>query len=102
MATYRMEDGTIVKTENAHAEFQCKDDVWDGNNHRCRITGDQWTHQILYRSRKGRYYIVHVSQWQGSTRHAEWVSPQEATRWLIKNGNELPDDLKKFEDEVSE
>lgn len=101
MSTYRMEDGTVVKTENASNSWEEASD-WDGNNHISRATGSQWAHQKLYRSRKGRYYVEHWSQWQGSRAHAEWVSPQEAARWLLHNDENLPDDLAQYADEVSE
>lgn len=101
MARYRMDDGTVVDTQNAQAFWtEAKD--WDGRNHISRATGTQWNHQTLYKSRKGRYYIEHTSQWQGSRPHVEWVSPQEAARWLIHNDHELPEDLKQYEEEVSE
>jgi hypothetical protein len=67
-----------------------------------KATGSQWNHETLYKSRKGRYYVEHSSQWQGSRPHGEWVSPEAATRWLILNNHELPDELQKYEDEVSE
>jgi len=101
MSTYRMDDGTVVKTENRSAMWG-EATRWNGNNHISVATGSQWNHQTLYRSRKGRYYIEHESQWQGSTPHAEWVSNHEATRWLIANGHELPADLAALEGEVSE
>ena len=101
MATFRMEDGTVVKTENATASWD-EETEWNGNNHISMATGGQWTHEELYRSRKGRYYIVHSSQWQGSMDHAEWVSVQEATRWLLSQDKELPDDLKQYADEITE
>lgn len=62
----------------------------------------QRNHETLYRSRKGRYYVEHDSQWQGSTPSAEWVSNHEATRWLLANDHELPKELAALEDEVSE
>jgi hypothetical protein len=65
-------------------------------------TGGQWSHQTLYKSRKGRYWIENTSQWQGSTPSAEWISPQEAARWLLQNGHDLPEDLEQYEDEVCE
>ncbi|MDP9002353.1 MAG: hypothetical protein M3O46_19855 [Myxococcota bacterium] len=100
MATYRIEE-TVVKTENASTHWDEETD-WDGRNHVSRATGSQFTHQTLYRSRRGRYWVEHTSQWQGSTPHAEWVSPQEAARWLILNGHDLPEDLSAMESEVSE
>jgi hypothetical protein len=96
-----MEDGTVVDTANASASWE-EDTRWDGSNHISVATGSQWHHQKLYRSRRGRYYIVHTSQWQGSSPSAEWVSEREAVRWLLANNEELPADLAHLEEEVSE
>ena len=101
MATYRMEDGTVVKTENATQSWG-EASRWDGSNHISVATGSQWNHETLYRSRKGRYYTVHESQWQGSRPHAEWVSKQEAARWILANERELPVELESLVEEVSE
>lgn len=98
---FRMEDNTIIDTENAVKSWYDAED-FDGRNPISRATGSQWTHQTLYKSRKGRYYIVHDSQYQGSQPHAEWVSPQEAARWLLLMEYELPEDLQQFEEEVAE
>ena len=100
MSTYRIE-GTIVKSENSTAHWDEETD-WNGNNHISRATGSQWHHQTLYRSRKGRYWVENTSQWQGSMDSAEWVSPQEAARWLLLMGHELPEDLKEVAAEVEE
>lgn len=101
MARFRMEDGTVIDTANASAKWD-EATRWDGRNHISKATGSQWDHQTLYRSRKGRYYIVHSSQWQGSTDHAEWVSEHEAARWLMTNDEELPEDLEHLEDGITE
>lgn len=101
MSTYKMDDGTVVKTENATQSWQ-EDTEWNGSNHISVATGSQWNHQTLYRSRKGRYWLEHTSQWQGSLPHAEWISNRRAAAWLIANGEELPDDLKALEGEVTE
>lgn len=98
---FRMDDGTVLDTENATKDW-AEDTFFDGSNHISRATGTQWNHQTLYRSRKGRYYVVRTSQWQGSHASAEWVSPQEAARWLLLNGHSLPDDLTQHEAEVME
>ena len=100
MARYRIE-GSIVDTDNATQSWAEKT-RWDGHNKVSVHTGTQWNHQTLHRSRKGRYYIERTSQWQGSTPSAEWVSPQEAVRWLMLNEEEIPKDLSQYEDEVSE
>lgn len=101
MSTYRMSDGTIVKTENATQSWD-EATRFDGSNRISVATGSQWNHETLYRSRKGRYYIEHASQWQGSTDTAEWVSLEEAARWLLHNEHELPAELKHFEEQVTE
>lgn len=101
MSKYRMDDGTIVDTDKAQQHWGEASD-WNGSNHISRATGSQWHHQTLYKSRKGRYYIEHTSQWQGAREHVEWVSNEEAARWLLHNDHELPEDLKQLEDEVCE
>lgn len=101
MNTYRMDDGTVLKTENATANWDEKREH-DGRNFISLATGSQWAHETLYRSRKGRYWIEHTSQWQGSRDYAEWISKHSAAQWLLANGHELPEDLKALETEVSE
>ena len=100
MSTYRMSDGMVVKTENASLTWDEKT-RWNGSNHISVATGSQWDHETLYRSRKGRYYIEHISQWQGSEPHAEWISDEEAVRWMITNDCEdIPDELKPLVDDI--
>jgi hypothetical protein len=101
MSTYRMDDGTVVDTERASQSWEEKRD-WDGSNRIGRSSGSQWTYQTLRRSRKGRYYTEHTSNWQGSRPHVEWQSPENAARWLIHNDEELPEDLAHLEEEVVE
>lgn len=96
-----MDDGTVVDTDKATQSW-AEETYFDGSNHISKATGSQWNHQTLYKSRKGRYYVEHTSQWQGSRAHVEWVSREEAARWLLHNEHELPDDLKDLEDEVVE
>lgn len=100
MSTYRIEN-VIVKTENAGRSWD-EGTRWDGNNHISLATSSQWDHQTLYRSRRGRYWIECTSQWQGSTPRAEWISFEEAARWLLVNGHEVPKDLEAAAEEVSE
>jgi len=75
---------------------------WDGNNHISRATGSQWDHETLYLSSKGRYYVIHTSQWQGSLPSTRWLTPQEAAEWLIRNEHELPDDLAEYNEALVE
>ena len=101
MSKYRMEDGTVVDTEKAQRCWEETTD-WNGHNNISRVTGGQFEHQTLYKSRKGRYYVQNWSQYEGRKGSVEWVSPEEATRWLVLNDYELPDDLKHLEAEVTE
>jgi hypothetical protein len=96
-----MDDGTVVKTENARQTWP-EDRRHDGHNWISIATGSQWEHEDLYCSRRGRYWIEHSSQWQGSTPRAEWISNHAAAQWLLANGHPLPDDLKSLEQEVCE
>lgn len=57
---------------------------WDGRNHVSMATGDQWTHETLVRTRRGRYYLVHESQWQGSLPYATTITEERAARWLVR------------------
>lgn len=97
----KMEDGTVVDTDRATKSWT-EATFFDGHNMISRATGDQWLHQTLYRSRKGRYYVVHESQWQGSRPHAEWVSPEAAAAWLLVNEHEIPPELAEASEEVTE
>jgi hypothetical protein len=101
MSRYLMEDGAVVETKSATADWR-EATHWNGNNHISVATGSQWVHERLYRSRKGRYYIEHTSQWQGSSPSANWVSREEAARWLLTNDHPLPADLADLEAEVME
>lgn len=100
MAKYNI-DGVIVNTDNATASWE-ESTRWNGNNHISVATGSQWEHETLYKSRKGNYWIENVSQWQGSTPLARFVSATEAAAWIMANDGELPDDLTQAGDDVSE
>ena len=101
MSTYRMEDGTIVKTENATEKWSEGRD-WDGRNHVGRSSRSQWHDQNLYKSKKGRYYVEHCSRVQGERDWCEWVSPQQAAAWLLLNEADVPDDLKEAATDIEE
>jgi len=101
MSKYRMDDGSIIDTERASGNW-CEDSFWNGSNHISRATGGQWDHQRLYRSRKGRYYIEHTNNWEGSRNHVEWASREEAARWLLSQSHDLPEDLAELEAQIVE
>lgn len=101
MSKYRMDDGTVVDTANATAEYPEQRD-FDGNNRIGRSSGSQWHDQTLYRSRKGRYYIETLSRYQGQRDRVEWVSHQVAAAFLSLNDYDIPADLATAVAEISE
>ena len=101
MSTYRMDDDTVVKTENATEHWDEESD-WDGSNHIGRSSRSQWHDHTLHRSRKGRYWLEYRSRVQGEHDHAEWLSNHAAARWLLANDYDLPEELAALEAEVSE
>lgn len=98
---FRMEDGAVVSADNASAQWY-EATEWDGQNHIGKSTGSQWEHQTLFRSRKGRFWLLHNSQWQGSRPHAEWLDEHEAVRWLLVNDHEVPEDVAHLVDAIEE
>jgi hypothetical protein len=101
MSLYHMTDGTVLNTDKAKQKWE-EATRFDGSNLISVNTGSQWTHQALYKSRRGRYYIEHWSQYQGSSPRAEWIDERRAAAWLILNKEELPEDLKQYANEVEE
>jgi hypothetical protein len=101
MATYRMDDGTIVSTQKATQSWGEEKD-FDGRNHIGRSSGSQWHDQTLYRSSKGRYYLERCSRVQGEHNTAEYLTPEEAASWLLHNEHEIPEDLRQAAEQVGE
>lgn len=98
---YKTEEGKILDTEKAQQSWEETRD-WDGVNKIGRSSGSQWSYQTLYKSKTGRYYLEFGSCIQGNMPSADFVSGKEAAAWLLFNELELPEDLKKFEDEIVE
>lgn len=95
MAKHEMDCGTIVDTGKASRKFE-ETTQWNGKNHISNATKDQWVHETLYQSAKGRWYVVTTSQWQGSTPSARFVTAKEAAHWLLVNEyseGEIPEEL---------
>lgn len=101
MAKFRMNDGSVVNTDVAKQSWD-EDTYFDGRNHISKATGSQWDHETLYLSRKGRFYVVQSSQWQGSSDSAEYISEQDAVAWLLANGEDVPECLKSVAAEIEE
>lgn len=101
MARYQIDEKTVVDTDKAVQSWEQARD-WNGSNHIGRSSHSQWVDDTLFKTRKGRYYLESCSRIQGQMDRAEWMSPQAATRWLILNDEELPEDLKQYEEQVTE
>jgi hypothetical protein len=94
---FQMSDGRVVDTDNA-SDAWADDSIWDGSNHISVATGSQWIRETLYRSRRGRYYLVSTS----NTSTAEWIDDKEAARWLLANDHEIPEDLREVSEAIFE
>lgn len=83
-------DGTVVDTDKAKEE-------WEPKSHPDART---WMH--LYLSSRGRYYTVAHSVYDNTPSHAEWITNEDAARWLLLNGHDMPTDLESVAAEISE
>jgi hypothetical protein len=54
-------------------------------NHISLATGTQWDHEILYRTKSGKWILYAWSQWQGSGESYEEISDKQAAAWLVRN-----------------
>lgn len=59
---------------------------WDGRNCISKATGDQWSHQALYRTAGGRWVLCRYSDYQHKPTRYGWIDPVEAKAWLIAQG----------------
>ncbi|MDD3380017.1 MAG: hypothetical protein PHD68_02215 [Rugosibacter sp.] len=71
------------------AESFGEDTWWNGNNHISRATGSQWEHEMLWRTKSGKWVLNHWSQMQGSRETWEEIDNEQAAKWLVLN-NEKP------------
>lgn len=74
--------------------------VWDGHRRISRATGTPWDHEVLYRTERGHWILYRWSQWQGVADHWEEISPEEAVRWLLRNGHDVPDEYQPLVDQL--
>ena len=101
MARFKLEDGAIVDTDRA-AQSWDESSFWDGRNHISKATGDQFTHETLYKSAKGQILHSPLLTVAGSRDHAEEIPARDAAAWLLQNDHELPEDLAEYEGDVIE
>jgi hypothetical protein len=98
---FQMEDGTVINTEKAAQRWD--ETRWhNGQNFISKATGQQFSHETLYESRKGRFYKCCHSDYQGSHDHCEWLDERAAVRWLLLNKHPVPERLQKLIEQVEE
>lgn len=85
---YKLDSGKVVSPDKAVVSIS-EDTRWDGSNHISVATGSQWSHETLYKSSKGTWWIEHTSQYEGARPYATELTEQEAAEWITLNG-EIP------------
>lgn len=90
-----MIEGSEVDTNNAAASWA---DVVDKHEtaYFSKYTGSAYHRATLYKSRRGRYYMVHKSSLQREPEWAEWLGPERATVFFLRNKLDVPIDLQQF------
>jgi hypothetical protein len=58
---------------------------WDGNNSVSVNPVGRYGHQVLYRTKGGRWVLHNWSQWQGAEERYEFVDDATAKDWLLRN-----------------
>lgn len=106
MAKYRMENDnggvSVVDTDRAINSWNEDYFIGGNGNKISTATGSQWDHERLYESRKGQFYLVCSSDWQGRSDAARWISDTEAVQWLAVNGHDTPERLQALAEECIE
>ncbi|WP_456473577.1 hypothetical protein [Desulfolithobacter sp.] len=65
-------------------------DHWDGNNYTCGSVG---RHLGIGKTKDGRYYLCHGTQWQGERSYAEIVSEAEAKQAVLHHNPDLYEEI---------
>jgi hypothetical protein len=93
--TQYMIEGNPVDTERSTASWP---DVLDKHEaaYVSKYTGSAYHRATLYKSRRGGYYMEHKSALAREPSWAEWVSPERAAEFFLRNKLELPLDLQQY------
>lgn len=70
---------------------------WDGGNHIDVHTRDQWSSETLHVLPDGTCILYTSSRRDWIPSSHVLIDEEEAARWLAKNGDELPDQLSRYE-----
>ena len=89
MGRQRLEDGRWFETSKAKRYLEtCS---FDGRNMISDATGSQWEHEVLYRTAGGQWILRHWSQWEGRRETWTEVDVEDAARWLVACGHDVPE-----------
>lgn len=88
-------EGNTVDTDNAVDSWA---DVLDKTEtgYVSKYTGSGYHRATLYKSRRGRYYMTHSSTLAREPAWAEWLSPERAVVFFLRNKLEIPLDLQQY------
>lgn len=73
---------------------------WNGNNHISKITDQQWHHVNLIKTATGKWILNNWSNFQGSKDEYLECTEAQAAEWFTKNGEEPPEELKSYFEEL--
>ena len=85
MAKVTLDDGRWFETEEA--KLYKNDTDWNGQNHVSVVTGSQFHHQWLYRTKSGLWILNCWSNYQNEIETYSEISEAEAEQWLLRNGH---------------
>jgi hypothetical protein len=88
MARIVLTDGSGRWFDGEKAEKFEEATRWNGQNNVSLATGDQFLHEVLYRTSGGRWILHSWSQWQGSSESYEEIDNDRAAIWLVTNKHE--------------
>lgn len=86
---YDHEGPTLAGWFNPDSSTEYKEDTeWNGSEHVSVNPVGRYGHQMLYRTKGGRWVLNFWSQYQGVAEKYEFVDDATAKDWLIRNGED--------------
>lgn len=79
------------------AETYKEKSTWNGSNWISNITGSQFHHEMLYKTKLGKWVLGKWSDYQGSVDSFEVITEETAMEWFIRNEGieHIPAELEK-------
>ena len=105
MSRYRLNDGTVVDTDLAVKHWkEATYSIPSMGLPLSKATRNWWSHQTLYLSRKGRFYIEQTSDIETIPEGTviAFINNRQAVGWLIANDHEVPAELQSIANDIVE